>query len=168
MTAPDHGDCLGPTAVTARIRELLDDADVPYRVLEHGPTRTSEESAAARGERLEHGGKALVVKVGDTFRLCVLSAARAIDSNRVRRHYGESRARFATRDELRALTGLVPGCVPPFGPPVLALPLCLDAGFLSLERIAFNAGSLTCSIIMARADWVRVAEPEVFAFARSG
>lgn len=164
----DHGDCIGPTAVTARIRALLDDAGVAYRYLEHPPTRTSEESAAARGELLQHGGKSIVLKVGDAFRVCVLSAARELNSNRVRRHYGESRARFATSEELRALTGLVPGCVPPFGPPVLELPNALDEGFLALERIAFNAGSLTCSIVLPTRDYVRLARPEVFAYARGG
>ena len=97
--------CIGPTDTTARIRTLLDDAGVAYRYIEHGPTRTSKASAAARGEVLDVGGKSIVLKVGDTFRVCVLSAARQLNSNRVRRHFSESRARFASREELLDLTG---------------------------------------------------------------
>ncbi len=164
----DPNACLGPTAVTARIRGLLDAAGVDYRYVEHGPTRTSEESAAARGEVLEVGGKSIVLRVGDTFRVCVLSAARQINSNRVRRHFGESRARFATREELHDLTGLVPGCVPPFGQPVLSLPNCLDEAFLENDRIAFNAGSLTCSIVMPIEPYLELARPEVFSFSKRG
>ncbi len=33
------------------------------------------------------------------------------------------------------------------------------------ERIAFNAGSLTDSIILDVRDWLRVARPTMFAFA---
>ena len=160
--------CHGPTAVTARIRGLLDAAGVNYRYVEHAPTRTSEESAAARGELLQVGGKSIVLRVGETFRLCVLSAARRINSNRVRGHFGESRARFATPEELYDLTGLVPGCVPPFGPPVLDLPNCLDETFLENDRIAFNAGSLTCSIVMPLEPYLELARPDVFSFAKPG
>jgi prolyl-tRNA editing enzyme YbaK/EbsC (Cys-tRNA(Pro) deacylase) len=63
--------------------------------------------------------------------------------------------RFATPEELRALTGLVPGCVPPFGRPILDLPLYVDESVLANDRIAFNAGLLTESFIMATADWRR-------------
>lgn len=162
----DRDACIGPTETTARIRALLDGAGVDYRYVEHGPTRTSEESAAARGERLEVGGKSIVLRVGDTFRVCVLSAARQLNSNRVRRRFGENRARFATREELLELTGLVPGCVPPFGPPVLTLPNCLDEAFLENDRIAFNAGSLTCSIVMPLEPYLELARPEIFPFSK--
>lgn len=158
--------CIGPTATTARIRALLDDAGVTYRYVEHEPTRTSEESAAARGEDLAVGGKSIVLKVGDTYRVCVLSAAMQLNSNRVRRHFRESRARFAAREELMDLTGLVPGCVPPFGPPILEPANCLDEAFLENDRIAFNAGSLTCSIVMPLEPYLELARPEVFSFSK--
>ncbi|MEM8711232.1 MAG: YbaK/EbsC family protein, partial [Planctomycetota bacterium] len=86
-------------------------------------------------------------------------------SNAIRRHFHSSKARFATREELLRLTGLVPGCVPPFGPPVLGLPLCADTDLLAGERIAFNPGCLTASIIMSAHDYRRLARPEVIPFA---
>lgn len=142
---------------------LLEEGQAAYRLVEHGPTRTCEESAAARGEALEIGGKSIVLKVGETFRLCVLSAARRLNSNGVRRHFGESRARFATAEELAELTGLVPGCVPPFGPPILPLPHVLDQAFLENSRIAFNAGSLHHSIVMQLDDYLRLSRPQLLA-----
>ncbi|MFT4541377.1 MAG: Ala-tRNA(Pro) deacylase [Planctomycetota bacterium] len=164
---PRELSCHGPTPITKRIRGLLDEAGVDYRYVEHGPTKTSEESAVARGESLTVGGKSIVLRVGETFRVCVLSAARRLNSNRIRRRFGERSARFATRDELHELTGLVPGCVPPFGPPILELPNCLDEAFLDYDRIAFNAGSLTCSIVMPRAAYVELAKPEIFLFSKA-
>jgi prolyl-tRNA editing enzyme YbaK/EbsC (Cys-tRNA(Pro) deacylase) len=152
-------------SVFERIRALLDASAIEYRVVEHGPTRTSEEAAAARGEPLRLGGKALMLRVDGAFRLLVLSAASKLDSAAVKRHFGARKTRFATRDELLELTGLVPGSVPPFGAPILAVPLYVDAGLCENERIAFNAGSLTASIVMAMPDYLAVADPDVFRFA---
>ena len=109
--------------VLIRIRELLQRNDVAFREVEHAPTLTSEESARARGEDLRIGGKALLMKSGDTFRLFVLPADRKVDSSAIRQELGIRKMRFASRDELLELTGLVPGCVPPFGKPVLPFDL---------------------------------------------
>lgn len=147
-----------PASITDRLREWLDAEGVVYRYVEHEPTRTSEESAAARGEPLEIGAKALVLKADETFVLVVLSAARKLDSNAVRKLLGARRLRFATKEELFDLTGLVPGSVPPFGRPIFDLSLYIDRSVTVNERAAFNAGSLTCSIVMPTADYLRLAE----------
>ncbi len=146
------------------IRQLLDEGGVRYREVHHGPTRTSEESARARGEDIRVGGKALLMKVGDAFRLFVLSAALRVDSAAIRRRFAERKTRFATADELRELTGLVPGSVPPFGRPILPFDLCVDESITHNERIAFNAGSLTDSIIVPVEDYLRIAQPKIFRF----
>jgi Ala-tRNA(Pro) deacylase len=153
--------------VLDRIRVLLDGAGVAYRHVTHGPTFTSEESAKARGEPVEVGGKALVVKVGDDFKLFVLSAARQLDAAAVKKHFGVKKIRFADRDELLRLTGLVPGSVPPFGPPILPLELFADPSVKANPVIAFNAGSLTDSLVLATADYWRVASPRELTFAQN-
>lgn len=147
------------------IRSLLTEAGISFREVHHVPTRTSEESAKARGEELRIGGKALLMKGDDEFRLFVLPADRKLDSGAIRREFGWKKLRFATPEELSDLTGLVPGCVPPFGPPILPFELCLDQAATQNPRIAFNAGSLTDSIILAMSDYLAVAKPSrVFAF----
>jgi Ala-tRNA(Pro) deacylase len=55
--------------------------------------------------------------------------------------------------------------VPPFGQPILPFPLFVDSSVFQNERIAFNAGSLTDSIVMAVEDYRRLASAEVFRFA---
>lgn len=147
--------------------DLLRGADVAFRQVEHGPTRTSEESAAARGEPLAIGGKTLLLKVDGRFELFVLSAARRMVSSRARKAVGARRSRFATEDELLAMTGLVPGTVPPFGEPILPFPLHADRSVLENENIAFNAASPTESIVMATADWLRLARPRLHDYARA-
>ena len=147
------------------IRAWLNAEGASFREVHHEPTRTSEESARARGEDLRVGGKALLIKVDDVYRLFVLSANRKLDSAAVKRHFSARKTRFATSEELAALAGLVPGSVPPFGQPLLPFPLYADPSVFANERIAFNAGSLTDSIVMPVGDYRRLATPEVFEFA---
>ena len=155
------------TDVTEKLRALLTEHGVPFREIEHEPTFTSQESARVRGEPLEVGAKALVMKTGADFSLFVLPADRKVDSGAIRRHLGLNTLRFATPEELLALTGLVPGSVPPFGNPILPMQLFADDQVgTAHDRIAFNAGSLTRSFVLATADWRSVALPQPLSFAR--
>ncbi len=148
------------------IKEWLDSRSISYRVVHHPPTATSEESARARGEDISVGGKALLLKVDDSFKLFVLSAALKVDAGRIRKHFGARKLRFATPEELRELTGLVPGAVPPFGEPITPFQLYVDSSIARNDRIAFNAGSLTDSLIMSSRDYFEVAAAEVFLFSK--
>ncbi len=146
------------------IVRLLSSSGITYREVVHEPTRTSDESAKARGVDLSVGGKAIVLKVGEEFRLFVLSAARKLDSQKIRNHFGERKLRFATPEELLSMTGLVPGSVPPFGRPILDFELFVDRSITENSVIAFNAGSLTTSIIMNCMDYLSIASPRIFDF----
>ena len=153
-----------PHPVLLSIRSLLEREGVAFRELEHGPAKTCEDSARERGEPLEIGGKCLLMKAGKDFGLFALSAALPLDSKKLRKTLGERRLRFATEEELHEMTGLVSGAVPPFGEPILPFPLHADESLLANERIAFNAGTLTRSIILATGDWLRVAKPRVLSY----
>lgn len=153
--------------VLQRIRQMLGAHGCQFRELEHVPTSTSEESAKVRGEELGAGAKALLLRTDDCFRLFVLPADRKLDSSAVKRHLKAKSIRFATPEELAELTGLVPGSVPPFGQPVLPFELFADQDIgVRYDRVAFNAGSLTVSIIMAAMDWEALAKPIRFGFGK--
>src|ERR1700721_4380293 len=145
-----------------QIRDWLTSEGVPFREVHHEPTRTSEDSARARGEELRVGGKALLIKVDSVFRLFVLRADRKLDSAVIKQQFAAKKTRFATPEELMELTGLVPGSVPPFGQPILPFPLFVDPSVLVNQRVAFNAGSLTDSIVMGAEGYRRLAGAEVF------
>ena len=151
-----------------KIKDWLNAQSITFREVHHGPVETSEAAAEARGEDLSIGGKALVLKIDDSFKLCVLSASRKLDSGALKKHFGAKKLRFADRDELKELTGLVPGSVPPFGKPLLDLELLLDQSILQNQKIAFNAGSLNDSIIMSVEDYLSVASPTILSFSKSG
>ena len=135
------------------ICRFLDGHNVLYRTVHHEPTTTSEESARARGEDVKIGGKAIVLKVDNRFSMFVLSAALKIDSKKIKEHFKAKSIRFASKEELQTMTGLVPGSVPPFGKPLLDFDLFVDGSIARNDKIAFNAGSLTDSIIMSVRDY---------------
>ena len=149
-----------------RLTELLEASGRPVRWLEHAYADTAESVAEARGTPLAIGGKSLVFKLPDGFALFVLSGARRVDSKAIRRRFG-GKLRFATREELHALTGLVPGCVPPFGRPLFEVELYVDAHTAEQPEIAFSAAEHTRSARMATADYLAVAQPaDIFRFSR--
>ena len=154
------------TPVTERVQQTLREAGVPFAVLEHAPVSTSEEAARVRGTPLEEGAKALVMRAGDRDVHLVLPAHCKVDNAAIRAILGTRTLRFATPDELLAITGCVPGAVPPLGN-LFGLPVYLDEQLTQRERVVFNAGSNTVSITMLSADLVRVSAATVCRFARA-
>lgn len=152
---------MGNPVVHDAICAALQSMGARYRRVEHAPLTSSEHAAALRGTPLEIGGKALLMKADDAFHVVVASAAVRLKSRRIRKHLGARRLRFATQEELATLTGLVPGCVPPFGVPLLPFALHVDRPLLARDRIAFTPGLRTCSIVMDMADWLTLAKPRL-------
>jgi len=150
-----------PGPVFETLRGLLEGQGVAFRHVTHAPTLTSDESARARSESLAVGGKALLIKADHRFVVAVISAACKLDNKKLRRALGASKIRFATSEELFALTGLSKGCLPPFGAPLFDMELVADRSVVANDHIAFNAGSLTHSVIMGIDDWRRLANPRL-------
>jgi Ala-tRNA(Pro) deacylase len=149
--------------ILSKIEVLLQKNNCTYKKVSHRPTFTSEESAVVRGEPLEYGAKALLIKADECFVILVMSAAQKLDSKKARHSLGVKKIRFATQEELKDLTGLVPGSVPPFGIPILPFTLYVDTSIAGLARVAFNAGSLEVSIIMETTKYLKICNGKVIA-----
>ena len=151
------------------IIDLLNQQSIAFKTLHHPPTYTSEQSAEYRGEALATGAKAIVYKIEKTFYLFLMPANRKLDNKKIKAYFKfngkrAKKTRFATADELMELTGLVPGSIPPFGQPILPFELFVDAGIMDNEKVAFNAASLTDSVIMPRTAYLSVANATLFDF----
>lgn len=147
-------------SVLEQIKNLLDENHIDYKLIHHNPTYTSEDSARERNEDIKIGAKAIVMKTDAEFRLFVLRSNLKIDSSKIRKQLNIKNLRFATPDELKEMTNLVPGSVPPFGKPILPFDIYLDESFTTIEKMAFNAGSLTDSIIMKTQDYMNLVRPK--------
>lgn len=152
------------SSVLSNLINYLTERNIQFNTLHHKPTLTSEESAKERNEDISIGGKAILMKLDDTFKLFVLSASRKLDNKKIKARFNCKKIRFASVDELKEMTGLVPGSVPPFGRPILEFDLFVDDSITANEKIAFNAGSLTDSIVMSVKDYLVVASPQIFNF----
>ncbi len=154
--------------LTKRIRDLLDDNRISYKEVDHEEADTCEKSSLARGEDLEVGGKAILFKDKKDFRIFVISASLQADSNKIRKILKSQRLRFATKEELMDLAGVVKGALPPFGRDLFPFDLYVDQSIVSNEYIAFNAGVLTKSFIIKVDDYLKIASPTITSFAKNG
>lgn len=150
-------------SVFSRLENSLKERGADFGVLRHQPVFTSEEAAAVRGVALSTGAKALICKVDSGFVMFVIPADRKLDSKQVRKALRIHGLRFATKDELKELTGLPPGAVPPFGS-LFGLPTYCDTRLAENERINFNAGDNSISISLRYEDYEKVENPTLGAF----
>jgi len=141
----------------------------PFTRLTHAPTRTSQESANVRGATLASGAKAMLLRAsraplpgGKLFCLAVMSAAVKAELGRLKKLLGVKDLSLATEAEVLAVTGCVPGAVPPFGSLFSGVLTVVDAS-LSAQgaTINFNAGLRTESVGMGVADYLRIEAPHL-------
>jgi Ala-tRNA(Pro) deacylase len=146
-----------------KIKALLDSNNIKYEVMNHEPTFTSEQSARARGTEMKQGAKALVMKTDDAYIMAVLSAAKKVDSAKLREVANTTNLHFVDKDKVFELTGCKVGAVPPFGN-LFGLKVFVDISLGENEIIAFNAGSNSRSIKMRYEDYIKLVLPKAADF----
>ncbi len=153
-----------------QLRALLDQRQARYRVVTHASAGRSEEVAKLRGTQLGQGAKALVCHVkGNGVRqhvLAVLPADQQADLSRLAKGIGGSRASLASPQEVDDLTHCVFGAIPPFSFHSALLLVADPLLFTRFDELAFNAGSLECSVILNTQDYQRIAQPRLLPFIR--
>lgn len=148
------------------ITDLLRQHDCWFEDFEHEAVRTSEEAAALRPNyTTQQAAKAIIIRVkvpniGKKFAMLVLPGDQKFDSAKVKQLLHSKDLRFASEDEVEAVTnGIKPGGVPPFGN-LFDLEVLCDPSVLKNERIIFNAGRTT-SIAIKSADYKKLVQPRI-------
>lgn len=157
------------TAAYDAIIKLLDDSKVEYATFSHEPCKTSEESEIARaraGYPGVVGAKALLVKFyfsdKEEFGTVVLPGNHILDKNALTTHLpGLKKIRFATPEEMQALAGVVPGCMPPFAAPIFPkIPLLVVASAIQEQgKIGFNIAYLERSVVLTAKEYLSTVTP---------
>jgi Ala-tRNA(Pro) deacylase len=158
----------GPTPVFRQLVELLDGAGARYGVIAHPAAGKSEEVARIRGTEVGQGAKAMACKLkmpegAPRHVLAVLAADRQLDLGALAACCGAKRASLMSPQEIAIMTGCVLGAIPPFSFHA-GLELVADPElFERFAEIAFNAGRLDASIVLAADDYLRIARPRMAA-----
>ncbi|HEY5600758.1 MAG TPA: YbaK/EbsC family protein [Patescibacteria group bacterium] len=141
-----------------KIIQSLENSNVAFERLEHEPVKTSQEASKIRGSSIEEGAKALIFKADNKPVLIVVSGDRKVEVAKFKLLYKIKNLKFISPFEVKELTGLEVGSIPPFGP-VLKLPMYCDSSIFANVTMVFNAGSLTKSIRMKTEDFDKVVNP---------
>lgn len=152
---------------TAIIRGLLEKNGFWYQAFEHEPVKTSEEAAKVRlGYTLHQGAKAIIARIKvpnqpNKFAMFVIPGDARLDIDKIKIIYSAKDLRFATLEEVSAITnGIESGGVPPFGN-IFNLEVVVDPTLLANEKIIFNAGDRSYSIGMYSKDYVTLVDPKI-------
>jgi Ala-tRNA(Pro) deacylase len=149
--------------VFERLVALLSGGNATFRVLEHPAEGQSEAVARIRGTRPEQGAKAMLCLTREAIPaavLAVLPGPERLDFRKLAVAVGAKKATLADPALAQELTGCVMGAVPPFALST-AIRLVVARALLSNSEIAFNAGRLDRSIVLALDDYLRLAQPQV-------
>jgi len=149
------------TDVYERIVNFLEKSGITYKEYEHKPVFTSKEAARVRGTNIHQGAKALVMQADKDFMLFVLPADLDADVEKLKSKLGVKKLAMASKESVKAKTGLTVGSVPPFGS-IVGLKTYVDSRLSDNDEIAFNAGRHDRSIKMKYSDFVKIEKPEVF------
>ncbi len=143
------------------IKDLLDQENVKYELLEHDTVHTSEEAARVRNGSQESGAKSLLLKESNEFVLAVLQGSSRLDTKKLTKYLGVSRnPRFATPEEVEGQMGCQVGACYPFGN-LINLRTILDEPFTRQESMSFNPGVHDKTITMSVYNYMRLVQPEI-------
>ncbi len=144
--------------VLERILSTLDHHKVQYQKIEHTPVYTSEEAAQVRDSSLSMGVKALILMADKSPILVAIPGDTRLSFKKVKDSAGIKDLRMATKQEIKELTGLEVGSIPPFGN-LMGIKTYFDLRIYQKDMVAFNAGSHTISVVMQAKDLVGLVQP---------
>ncbi len=157
----------GGENICGEIIHLLKENAMDYQHLVHEPTPTSEDSARVRGTQLEEGIKSLILKGKQTkknYQFNIPSQFK-IDMKAVQEITGE-KCEFEEPGVIKERFGLIVGGVPPFGQ-LLNIETFFDESIAQLDRVAFNSGLSTESVIMKAKDLIELVQPKFGKFTKA-
>ncbi|HSL00934.1 MAG TPA: YbaK/EbsC family protein [Rubrobacteraceae bacterium] len=149
-----------------RLEGYLRDNRVPFEAQEHPRAVTAQEVAASEHVPGKMLAKTVMVLADGEMFMLALPASYQVDLEKVA---AALKARNARLSEEREFEDTFPDCevgaMPPFGN-LYGVPVCVDESLAEDEIIVFRAGTHTETMSVRYADFERLVEPTVAAFAR--
>ena len=144
----------------ARAAQALADSGIEHTITRHGPVRSLQEAAEARGVSPADIVKTLVVRrADDDFLFVLVPGDREISWPKLRSHLGVSRLSMPDADTAREVTGYVRGTITPFGS-TRAWPVVADATIAG-RTVSIGGGAHGVSATVHADDVVRALGADV-------
>lgn len=147
-------------SVLKKIKHLLDTNKISYLVFDHAPVYTSLDAAKIRNADVSLGTKALVLVADKQPILVVVPGDKKANFKEIKKHLKVKDLRMASVSEVKDLTTLKVGSIPPLGS-VLGLKSYFDKNICNKDDVFFNAGMHTTSIKMKASDLIKVESPVI-------
>jgi len=150
---------MDPTAADRALRAITD-SGIAFTVTEHGPVRSLEEAAAARGLTPERVLKSIVVRRAEGDHLFVLvPGGRTISWPKLRALLAVNRLSMPSAEDALAVTGYARGTITPFGS-LPDLPVIADAA-VPPGPVSIGGGAHGVAFTVDSAELVRVLDADV-------
>jgi Ala-tRNA(Pro) deacylase len=147
-----------------KIKQYLDQNNVPYQVILHEEVYTAQELAQALHLPGKDLVKVIIIKADNRYCMAVLSSVRKIDLSVLQSQLHAATLTIATEQELKVLFPETEiGAMPPFGH-LSSMEVWVDSDLTTDEFITFNAGTHYEAIRMHYTDFERLTLPRVASF----
>jgi Ala-tRNA(Pro) deacylase len=149
-----------------RLERYLRENGVGFEVLTHSQAYTTQGVAAALHLPGRQVAKVVIVKADGKMVMLVLPAPDRLDFSKVRNLLGAKKAALAKEEEFGDIfPDCALGAMPPFGN-LYDLPVYVDQALAGEGDIVFRIGTHRETMRVAYADFARLAQPTVGAFAK--
>jgi Ala-tRNA(Pro) deacylase len=147
-------------SIARRVKEYLEENQIPYIHCTHRLAYTAQEVAAAQHVPGREMAKTIVVKADDQFVLVILPAVSKIDMKALRDELPFKHVDLASEKEFAALfPDSEIGAMVPFGN-LYNLSVYVDQSLCADEEIVFNAGTHVDTIKMKYHDFELLVQPQ--------
>lgn len=146
--------------ISKKLKNILDESGIDYKIEEHPAAFTSQEIAGAQHVPGKQVLKTVIVKSGDgAFHMAVVTANQLIDFDKFEALSKTSDTSLASEDEMSELFPEYDlGAEPPFGN-LYGLKVFADRSIEDNDTVYFNAGSHTELIKMKLSDYLNITKP---------
>lgn len=147
--------------ILKRLKEVLDQAKLPYEVYNHALAYTAQEIAATQHFSGNEMAKVVMLEVDDELVMAVIAGNHKISTETARVSLGAGRVRLATEAEFSLrFPECEVGAMPPFGN-LFGLKVFVDPALTRDEYIYFNAGNHVQTVRLKYKDFAALVNPRI-------
>ena len=144
--------------VEKKIKQILISFNIEFEETKHEAVYTSRQAAHVRGQAEDAGIKSMVFKTKEGKFVLVLNPGnKKVDVHKIANIENSKSLFLANQDDVRKLTGVLIGCIPPFGHKT-KIKTYLNEKLLKLEYLYFNPGIHTETIRIRSTDLFKLLE----------